>query len=377
MNVLIAIDSFKGSMTSMEAGLAAKEGVLKAMPGADVSVQPMADGGEGTVDALSYGHDQERVTVTVNGPLNEPVHANYAILDGTTAILEMSAAAGITLIPKASLNPYLTTTYGVGQMIKDALDRGCREFILGIGGSATNDGGAGMLRALGFQLLDSNGEEIPLGASGLSKLVKVSTDRADERLKNCNIRVVTDVDNPLTGVRGSSAVFGPQKCATPEMVHELDTWLTKFAEVTKVTLPEADPDYPGSGAAGGLGFALHTYLNAKLVPGVDLVISFTGLEEKVKEADILITGEGQLDHQTVMGKAPSGIAKLGLKYDIPVLAFAGSVTEDASYCNEHGITAFFPIVRGVTTLEDAMNTDHAKKNMTLAVEQAFRLLAGK
>lgn len=375
MKIVIAIDSFKGCMTSSQAGEAAKTGILRVLPDADVIVRPMADGGEGTVDALAAGRVKEDAAAEVQGPLGEPVSAKYAVLDGSTAVMEMSAASGITLVRKDQLNPYKTSTYGVGQMIKDALDRGCREIILGIGGSATNDGGAGMLQALGFELLDEEGSPIPLGAEGLGKLSEIRTENADSRLSECRIRVVSDVGNPLTGEQGSSAVFGPQKGATPEMVKQLDQWLSHYAEVSSACVKDADPDYPGSGAAGGLGFALRTFLNAELVPGVDLVLDFTGMEEVVKDADYLITGEGQLDRQTVMGKAPSGIAGLGEKYDIPVLAFSGSVTDDARYCNDHGITAFFPILRRICSLEEAMDTETAQKNMADTAEQVFRVIS--
>jgi len=375
MKIVIAIDSFKGCMTSSQAGEAAKTGILRVLPDADVIVRPMADGGEGTVDALAAGRVKEDAAAEVQGPLGDPVSVKYAVLDGSTAVMEMSAASGITLVRKDQLNPYKTSTYGVGQMIKDALDRGCREIILGIGGSATNDGGAGMLQALGFDLLDEEGSPIPLGAEGLGKLSEIRTENADSRLSECRIRVVSDVGNPLTGEQGSSAVFGPQKGATPEMVKQLDQWLSHYAEVSSACVKDADPDYPGSGAAGGLGFALRTFLNAELVPGVDLVLDFTGMEEVVKDADYLITGEGQLDRQTVMGKAPSGIAGLGGKYDIPVLAFSGSVTDDARYCNDHGITAFFPILRRICSLEEAMDTETAQKNMADTAEQVFRVIS--
>lgn len=375
MKIVVAIDSFKGCMTSSQAGTAAKEGILRALPDAEVIVRPMADGGEGTVDALAAGHEKEEVQADVNGPLGDPAKARYAVLDGKTAVMEMSAAAGITMIAKEDLNPYKTSTYGVGQMIADALDRGCREIILGIGGSATNDGGAGMLQALGFGLLDADGKQIPPGAQGLENLASIQKQHVHPGLTECRIRVVSDVSNPLTGEQGASAVFGPQKGATPEMVQKLDQWLSHYAKVSVSAEPDADPDYPGSGAAGGLGFALRTFLHAELMPGVDLVLEFTGMEEAVKDADVLITGEGQIDRQTVMGKAPSGIAKLGKKYGIPVLAFSGSVTDDARYCNSHGITAFFPVLRKIATLEEAMDTAQAEKNMADTAEQVFRVIS--
>lgn len=382
MKVVVAIDSFKGSMTSEEAGNAAKEGILRAVPEAEVIVRPMADGGEGTVDALAAGRSLERITAKVTGPMGGAAEAVYAILDGSIAVMEMSRAAGITMVSRQELNPRRASTFGVGEMIADALNRGVRSFVLGIGGSATNDGGAGMLRALGYGLLDENGESIPDGAAGLASLDHITDEQVRPELASCTFRVVCDVNNPLTGERGASAVFGPQKGADPETVEILDRWLGHYAEaasdyLTKQGKPPADPDYPGSGAAGGLGFALRNFLGASLEPGVELVLDFTRMEDDVKDADILVTGEGRIDRQTVMGKAPSGIAGLGRKYGIPVIAFSGSVTEDAGYCNDHGITAFFPVLRSIVTLEEAMDPARAKKNMSDTAEQVFRLIGMK
>lgn len=380
MKIVIAIDSFKGSMTSEEAGNAAKEGILRALPDAEVIVRPMADGGEGTVDALAAGRSLRRAAAPVTGPLGTPEEAKYAILDESIAVMEMSAASGITMVPKEELNPEKATTLGVGKMIADALDKGVRSFVLGIGGSATNDGGAGMLQALGYDLLDHAGNPIPVGAAGLAHLDHISDEHVRPELASCSFRVVCDVNNPLTGERGASAVFGPQKGADLDMVRRLDGWLGRLARVSAVYLAgkgmyDPDPDYPGSGAAGGLGFALRNFLGASLEPGVELVLDFTGMEEIAKDADILVTGEGRIDRQTVMGKAPSGIAGLGRKYGIPVIAFSGSVTDDARYCNEHGITAFFPVLRSIVTLEEAMDNDSARKNMADTAEQVFRAVS--
>ena len=382
MKVVVAIDSFKGSLTSEEAGNAAKAGILRAIPEAEVIVRPMADGGEGTVDALAAGRTLQRITAHVTGPLGTPAEAQYVILDGSIAVMEMSRAAGITMVPRQNLDPRRATTFGVGEMIIDALDRGVRSFVLGIGGSATNDGGAGMLRALGYGLLDGNGAPIPNGAAGLASLSQITDEQVRRELASCTFRVVCDVNNPLTGERGASAVFGPQKGADPGTVALLDRWLGHFARISSDYLvkqgkPAADPDYPGSGAAGGLGFALRNFLGASLEPGVKLVLEFTRMEDAVKDADILVTGEGRIDRQTVMGKAPSGIAGLGRKYGIPVIAFSGSVTEDAGYCNDHGITAFFPVLRSIVTLEEAMDPAQAKKNMADTAEQVFRLISMK
>ncbi len=379
MNVVIAIDSFKGSMTSLEAGEAAKEGVLRACPDALVTVRPMADGGEGTVDALVYAMDADVRTIEVEGPFGALVDCVYGLTkDGRTAVMEMSQASGITLVPRSELDPVRASTYGVGEMIRDALTRGCETIFIGIGGSATNDGGAGMLQALGFRLTDADGHEIRRGAAGLRDLCDIDPSGADPALKDCRIRVISDVRNPLTGPAGASAVFGPQKGATPDMVAELDGLLSKYADISKKIIPGADPDIPGSGAAGGLGFALRTFLGASLEPGIDIVLEVTKLEDYIRDADLVITGEGRIDRQTVMGKAPAGVAKLAAAHGHPALAFSGSVTEDAGVCNSHGISAFFPILRGVSTLEEAMETDTAKKNMAAAVEQAVRaFLAGR
>ena len=307
--------------------------------------------------------------------MGTPVKADYGILnDGRTAVIEMSAAAGITLVPVNELNPLVTTTFGVGELILDAIRKGCRHFIIGIGGSATNDGGAGMLQALGFGLLDEAGNPVPQGARGLEKIRIITKDNACAALAECDFRVACDVTNPLCGENGCSAVFGPQKGADPSMIMKMDRWLGQYAELTKTVFPNADKDYPGTGAAGGMGFALISYLNAKLESGIAIVLRETHLEDYVKDADIVITGEGRLDAQTVMGKAPSGVADIAKKYGKPVIAFSGSVTEDAVACNEHGIDAFFPILRRISTLQEAMDSGNARKNMMDTAEQVFRLI---
>ena len=378
MKAVIAIDSFKGSMTSLEAGNAAAEGIRRAIPDAVTEVRPMADGGEGTVDAIVFATGAEMTSVTVTGPFGKPVNCAYGIAPETgTAVIEMSGAAGITLAPREELDPYKATTYGVGEVIRDAIERGCRNFYVGIGGSATNDGGAGMLQALGYKLLDKDGNEIAKGAAGLADLASIDVTTRMPELDECKFRTICDVNNPLCGDIGASAIYGPQKGATPEMVKVLDGWLANYAELTAEVCPGADPLLPGSGAAGGLGFGLRSYLGATLEPGIDIVLEVTRLEDFVKEADVVITGEGRLDKQTVMGKAPAGVAGLAKKYGIPVVAFSGSVTDDARYCNEHGIDAFFPILRTVVTLDEAMATENALKNMADTAEQVFRLYALK
>lgn len=392
MKAVIAIDSFKGSMDSIEAGEAAEKGIRRVFTDAETIVYPLADGGEGTVQALAKGLGGRLEKVKVTGPLGEPVICEYGIVEEKTAIIEMAGAAGITLVQPELRNPLNTTTYGVGEVIKDAIGKGCRHFIIGIGGSATNDGGIGMLQALGAEFLDEGGKQVPFGAKGVEKLAAINCEHILFELKDCDFRIACDVDNPLCGENGCSHIFGPQKGATPKMAEQMDQWLEKYAQLTAKYFQEVkklsadvvwnpvdsegnyDSDYPGCGAAGGLGFAFRAFLHGKLEPGINIVLEEIGIESAIKDADIVITGEGCLDGQTVMGKAPIGIARLAKKYGKPVIAFSGAVTEDAAACNQAGIDAFFPILRQVTTLEAAMSPATAIRNMTAAVEQTFRLL---
>ena len=379
MKVVVAIDSFKGSLSSMEAGQAIAEGVKRIYQSAEVVVRPLADGGEGTVEALVEGMGGIFVTKEVTGPLGEKVEAVYGVIESKedsskTAIIEMSAAAGITLVPEESRNPMNTTTYGVGELILDAIERGCRHFIVGIGGSATNDGGVGMLQALGYDFLTREGAAISYGGNGLRELAKIKDSNVHPKLKECTFKVACDVTNPLCGENGSSAIFGPQKGATPEMVQELDQLLLHYAELSKEITANADRFYPGTGAAGGMGFAFLTYTNATLESGIQIVLTETKLEELLASADFVVTGEGRLDGQTALGKAPIGVASLAKKHQKKVLAFAGAVTLDAKECNQHGIDAFFPILRGVVTLKEAMNKEVAHQNMVDTVEQVFRVV---
>lgn len=378
MKAVIAIDSLKGSLTSLQAGDAIREGILRVYKDAVVQVRPLADGGEGTVEALTIGMGGELQTVNVTGPLGKKLDAQYGILaDGVTAIVEMSAAAGITLVEDTQRNPLYTTTYGVGEMIRDAIAKGCRHFIVGIGGSATNDGGIGMLQALGFGLLNKEGEQVAFGAQGLEELTSITTDGVIPELKDCFFRIACDVTNPLCGEKGASAIYGPQKGATPSMILQMDKWLKNYAKLAQGVNPKADREVPGTGAAGGLGFAFLSFTDAVLESGIKIVLEETRLEDFVKDADVVITGEGRLDGQTVMGKAPIGVAEIAKKYGKPVIAFAGCVTPDAIACNEHGIDAYFPILRGVVTLQEAMDSANAHKNMADTVEQVFRLMAIK
>lgn len=375
MKTVIAIDSFKGSLTSLEAGDSAAAGIHRVFPEAECIVRPLADGGEGTVEALITACNGRSVEISVTGPLGKPVFCRYGLIEKThTAILEMSAAAGITLVPERKRNPLFTTTYGVGEMIRDAIGKGCRHFIIGIGGSATNDGGSGMLQALGFSLFDKNSQPVTPGAIGLKDLSFIDDRHALPELKDCTFLIACDVTNPLCGQKGCSAVFGPQKGADETMIHEMDQWLLRYAALAGQKYPEADPAFPGSGAAGGLGFAFRTFLHGSLESGIQIVLRETRLADHIKDADLVITGEGRLDGQTAFGKAPIGVARMAKQYGKPVLAFSGCVTSDASACNEAGIDAFFPILRTVTSLEEAMDPRQAGQNMTDTVEQVFRVI---
>ena len=388
MKVIIAIDSLKGSLTSMEAGRAIKEGILKAKPDTLVSIKPLADGGEGTTDALIEGLGGKRVNLTVTGPMGTPVDCYYGILEneeGHTAVMEMAQAAGITLVPSNQKNPLVATTYGVGEMILHAIENGCRSFIIGIGGSATNDGGIGMLKALGYEFLDELGNDVGEGGQALSKIHTIKSDNVNKNISLCNFKIACDVTNPLYGENGATYIYGPQKGVTEDMKETLDQGMAHFALQTAMHFGVNHALTPGAGAAGGLGFAFLSYLNGDLTPGIDLILDAVGFEEELRlgvvNTDsssvselIVITGEGRLDHQTSMGKAPVGVARLAKKYGAKVIAFAGAVTKDATACNNAGIDAFFPIVRGVTTLEEAMNPENARENMIATVEQVFRLL---
>jgi len=373
--IVTAIDSFKGSLSTFAAGNAIKDAAAEVFEDCEVIISPIADGGEGTVDAVISATSGELVKVSVSNPLGKRTEASYGIVrERDTAIIEMSAAAGITLIDASERNPMNTTTFGVGEMILDAVNRGCRKFVIGIGGSATNDGGVGMLSALGFEFLDKDGKSVSLGAKGLSEICEIRIDKACDKLKECTFSVACDVKNPLCGENGCSAVYGPQKGATEEMIKAMDADLMLFAELTKKLVPSSDPNAEGAGAAGGLGFALMSYLGATLTSGIELVMRENALENHIKDADIVITGEGRLDGQSYMGKAPIGVARLAKKYGKTVIAFSGCVTEDAVLCNEHGIDAFFPIVRKPCSLEDAMNTENAYKNLKDTAVQVFRLM---
>lgn len=372
MRYVVAIDSFKGSLSSLEAGSAVKNAILDLDENSQVVVLPLADGGEGTVEAMYEGLGGDLIKASVTGPLQQKGMAKYCILpDGETAVIEMASAAGLTLVEPDRRNPLKTTTYGVGEIIKDALNRGCRRFIVGIGGSATNDGGVGMLSALGFSFTDINGNPIPHGAQGLEVLENISAENALPELENCSFRVACDVSNPLCGASGCSAVFAPQKGATESDIIKMDLWLKNYGEKSKVLFPDADPEYPGTGAAGGLGFAFLTYLNASLESGVGIILEENGFEKHLENADIVITGEGRLDFQSAMGKAPVGVAQLAKKFNKKVLAFAGSVSDDAVVLRDFGIDECFQITPKDMPLTEAMKKDVAYNNLYNTVKKVI------
>ncbi|GAM12527.1 glycerate kinase [Mesobacillus selenatarsenatis] len=354
MKIVIAPDSFKESLTALEAATAIENGMKKILPEASFVKVPMADGGEGTVQSLVDATGGKIITKTVTGPLGTPVEAFFGILgDEKTAVIEMAAASGLHLVPPGERNPLITTTRGTGELIAAALDYGVEHIIIGIGGSATNDGGAGMARALGIMLLDTNGIEIGEGGGALSSLAAVNIAGIDNRLEQVKIDVACDVDNPLTGMRGASHIFGPQKGATQEMVEVLDNNLHHFADIIRTDLGKDIEHVSGAGAAGGLGGGLMAFLSAELKRGVDIVLEATKLETHLLNADFVITGEGKIDGQTIFGKTPIGVARTAKRQNVPVIAIAGNVASDSEVVHEHGIDAVFSIVPGVIALEDA------------------------
>lgn len=375
MKFILAPDSFKESMTAKEVAYAMEKGIKKVLKNAECVKVPMADGGEGTVQSLVDATNGQIVHAEVTGPDGKnKVHAVFGILgDYKTAVIEMSSASGIHLIESEKRNPLYTTTYGTGELIKEALDKGVSTILIGIGGSATNDGGAGMVTALGAKLLDKDKKEIPFGGGYLDKLEEIDLKKLDERLKHVDIKVACDVDNPLLGEKGASYVFGPQKGATPEIVKILDKNLASFANIIESKLGKNIKEVPGAGAAGGLGFGLMTFLNAKLEKGINLVIEYTKLREKVKNADFVFTGEGSIDFQTIFGKTPFGVAKVAKEFNIPVIAFAAHIGDDIDILYENGIDSIVGILRGVTDLKSALKK--GKINVEKASENITRILA--
>ncbi len=373
MRIVIAPQSLKGSLTAAEAGLAIAQGARAVYPQAEIAIVPVADGGEGTVQALVDATGGKIVQQTVTGPLGEPVTAFYGILgDGRTAAIEMAACAGLPLVPPEQRDPRITTTYGVGELILAALEQGSRHFIIGIGGSATNDGGAGMAQALGASLTNSRGMAIARGGAALGTLQHISTDTMDTRLLGCTFEVACDVNNPLTGPTGASAVYGPQKGATPAMVIELDNALAHYAAVIERDLGLSVRDIPGAGAAGGLGAGLMAFLHATLRPGAQIVLEAVNLEEQLSLADLVITAEGQIDSQTAYGKSVGAVSALAKRYRLPVLALAGSLGHNYQAVYDLGVDAVAVLPSKPMTLAYAM--EHASQLAADATERALRLL---
>ncbi|MFR1849873.1 MAG: glycerate kinase [Clostridium sp.] len=374
MKFVLAPDSFKESLTAKEVADAMEVGIKKIFKDAECVKVPMADGGEGTVQALVDATDGKIYEVVVTGPLGNKVNAKYGILgDGQTAVIEMAEASGIHYVKKEDRNPLITTTFGTGELIKSALDKGVKKIIIGIGGSATNDGGAGMLQALGAKLLDKDNKEIPFGGGGLSELVKINLDDFDKRIKEVEIEVACDVSNTLTGKEGASAVFGPQKGATEEIIKILDENLHHYADIVNKTIGKDMENQKGSGAAGGLGFALLAFCDGKLNRGIDIVIKYADLSEKMKGASYVITGEGSIDSQTKFGKTPFGVSQVAKQYDIPVIGIAGNVGEGIDELYDLGFDSILSIMPGVMTLDKALS--NAKENIENTLENVARLLS--
>ncbi|ROT86711.1 glycerate kinase [Bifidobacterium mongoliense] len=376
MKIVIAPDSFKGSLTAQEAAQAIRTGVLDAIPDAECVIVPMADGGEGTVRSLVDATGGTLVTTSVTGPLGRPVSAHYGLLgDSHTAVIEMSAASGIQYVNAATRDPLTTTTYGTGELILDALDRGVDALIVGLGGSATNDGGAGMAQALGVSLRDADGRELDRGGAALQALDRIDVTRLDPRLHHCTITLASDVTNPLVGPEGSSHVFGPQKGATPAMVERLDAALAHYADVIHDQLDRDVAHTPGAGAAGGLGAGFLAFTRATMSSGVGVVVEATRLREQARGADYCITGEGGIDAQTRFGKTPMGTAQ-AVKEVAPgciVVALAGFIGEGIASLREVGIDAVLGILPGVCTLDEALDPARAKENLTRTACNVARL----
>ena len=355
MRIVVAPDSYKGSVSALQVANAMESGILRVFPNAQVIKMPIADGGEGTVAAMVAATGGRIIDETVTGPLGEPVEAFWGVLgNGNTAVIEMAAASGLPLVPIGQRDPRITTTYGTGELIKAALNMGIRSIIIGIGGSATNDGGAGMAQSLGAKFLDIKGQELPYGGSSLAKLDRIDLSGLDSRLGEVEILVACDVDNPLCGPKGASAVYGPQKGATLEMIDELNRALENYAKIAQEVTGKNIIDYPGGGAAGGLGAGLLFFTKAVLRPGVAIILEKMNFYDMVKTAQLVITGEGQTDFQTAYGKAPVGVAKLAKKYDIPVVCISGGLGNGADQVLDHGIDALMSITEQPITLEECM-----------------------
>ncbi len=375
MNVLIAMDSFKGCASSRELSCAIEKGIKGVYPDALVSAYEIADGGEGTLEAMVANSRGEIFTCNVHDPLMHVIEAQYGILgDGTTCVIEMARASGLPLVPKKKRNPLLTTTFGVGELIKEALFKGCRHFIVGIGGSATNDAGMGMLQALGFSFLDKEGNEVGLGGGALRDVVRIDTSKALSALRECTFTIACDVDNPMYGERGAAHIYSRQKGASEADVLLLDAHVKHFAQVIEKELGKNVAHIKGSGAAGALGGGFLAFLNATLCSGIDIVLDAIDFDAKVKEVDFVITGEGKIDAQSLMGKVISGIAKRCVKAHVPLIALAGSVEEDALASHESGVSALFSILHAPMSLEEAMCKKTTLGQVEQSVGEIFRVI---
>lgn len=359
MKIIIAPDSFKESMTAVAATEAIEKGIKKVLPNPTITKFPMADGGEGTVEALVNSMDGSLITHSITGPLGEQMEAQYGIINDHTAVIEIAAAVGLQLVPPNKRNPLKTTTYGIGELIIHALNKGIRHFIIGLGGSSTNDGGIGMAQALGAEVTDERGDPVHFGGQGLSEVNHISIDKLDQRLKQCTFDIACDVENPLTGQNGAAYIYGPQKGANEKMIANLDHSMQNYANILKRDLHVDVNHVKGAGAAGGLGAAFIAFLHGTLKSGIDIITTITGIESHIKTADLVITGEGKIDDQTIFGKTPVGVAKIAQKYDVPVIAITGAneLTSPAIY--EAGIKAIFSITNKPMTLEEAMECSEA------------------
>ncbi|MDN2487932.1 glycerate kinase [Kosakonia sacchari] len=373
MKIVIAPDSYKESLSALDVATAIESGFREIFPTAEYVKIPVADGGEGTVEAMVAATDGRIVKVTVKGPLGEQAEGFYGISgDEQSAFIEMAAASGLEMVPPAKRDPLITTSWGTGELIRHALDAGVKHIIIGIGGSATNDGGAGMVQALGAKLLDENGQQIALGGAALETLARIDTAQLDKRLAECRIEVACDVTNPLTGKEGASAVFGPQKGATPEMIARLDKALGHYARIIARDLDLDVLHLAGGGAAGGMGAALYAFCGAELRQGIEIVTDALALDEYVIGADLVITGEGRIDSQTVHGKVPVGVAKVAKRHNIPVIGIAGSLTADVGVVHHHGIDAVFSVIYKVCSLEDAL--ENAGENVRMTARNVAAVL---
>lgn len=376
MKFVIAPDSFKESLTALEVATAIETGFKRVFPDADYVKLPMADGGEGTVQSLVDATQGKLIECEVTAPLGDKVKSFFGLSgDGKTAIIEMAAASGLHLVPPEKRNPLLTTSYGTGELIKLALDLGVESFILGIGGSATNDGGVGMLQALGMQCLDSQDKPIGFGGAELANIVKIDVQQLDPRLQQVHIEVACDVNNPLCGECGASAIFGPQKGATPEMVKQLDAALSHFAEIAERDCGKQIRDQDGAGAAGGMGGGLLLLPSIQLKAGIQIVLDRLHLIDYVKDADVVITGEGRIDAQSIMGKTPIGVARTAKQFNKPVIAIAGCLREDYDVVFDHGIDAVFPIIHQLGDLSDILK--QGEQNLISTAQNVARVLAFK